>query len=95
MAENDDELQVVLAMDETLDFLIAAGFRKPVSRLSLSDCPDLISVLLDYHLMAKVKTEMDQFIDGLRTFNFLDMLRADPNVWRPFFIRDTSRVTPG
>lgn len=82
-------------MDEALDFLLATGFRKPVSTLSLSDCPDLISTLLDFHLMAKVKTEMDQFIEGLRTFNFLDMLRADPNMWRPFFIRDTSHLTPG
>lgn len=95
MVENNDELRVLFGMDEALDFLLTTGFRKPVSMLSLNDRPDLISALLDYHLMARVKTEMDQFIDGLHTFNFLDMVREDPTMWRSFFVRNTSGLTPG
>lgn len=60
-AENDDEVKVVFAIDEGIDLLSATGFRKPFCSLQLSDRPSILSALIDYHLMVKVKTEMDQF----------------------------------
>ena len=71
-AENDDELRRIFAMDEVLDLLMIKGFHKAISKLSIADRSDLIAALLDYHLMAKVKAEMDQFLEGLSTFQFLD-----------------------
>ena len=46
---------------ENMDLVVQTGFRKPLIHLTIKDRHDLISSLLDYHLMAKVKTEMDQF----------------------------------
>ena len=45
--------------------------------------------------MAKVKTEMDQFRDGLNMFAFLDMVKADPEMWRPYFMCGDTSLTPG
>ena len=52
-------------------------------------------VLLDFHLMARVKTDMDQFRDGLNMFGFLDMVKTDPEIWRPYFMCEDAKLTPG
>ena len=57
------DIKVVFAMDEAFEALVATGFRKAVCNLGL--CSSITPMLLDFHLMAKVKTEMDQFRDGL------------------------------
>ena len=45
--------------------------------------------------MTKVKTEMDQFHEGLNTFGFLDMVKENPEMWKPYFVCDDSNLTPG
>ena len=59
-AENYD-VKLLFAMHEALDLLTMSGFRKPVCHHSIPDCFNLSAALLDYHLMAKVKAEMDHF----------------------------------
>ena len=71
----------VLSMDEGLDLLTATGFRKAVSCLTLGDRHDVISALLDYHLMGKVKAEMDQFMEGLETLGFFDAVKRNPKLF--------------
>ena len=82
-------------MDEGLDLLVATGFRKPVCSLTLSDRPSVINALLNYHLIAKVKTELDQFREGLDTFGFFYMVKRDPDIWKPFFVFSVNHLTPG
>ena len=94
-SENDDEVREVFSTDEELNLLMTTGFRKPVTHLTVADCGDIISGLVDYHLMSKVKAEMDQFCKGLETFQFLDMLRANPKIWEPYFTHIESNLTPG
>ena len=50
-----------------MDLLMTTGYRKAVATLSINDCAALSAALLDYHLMAKVKAEVDQFCEGLKT----------------------------
>ncbi len=54
-----------------MDYDFEADYRKPVSNVSLSDKEQIISVLLDYHLLIKVKCCIDQFIEGLEILNYL------------------------
>ena len=54
-----------------VDYDFEADYRKPVSNVSLSDKEQIISVLLDYHLLIKVKCCIDQFIEGLEILNYL------------------------
>lgn len=94
-AENDDDVKLVFAVDEAFDALVATGYRKAVCSLGLPDCPNIIRALLDFHLMAKVKTEMDQFREGLNTFQFLDLVKANPEMWKPYFMYSGTSLTPG
>ena len=92
-AENDDDLRVCLSIDECLELLLATGFCKPVCNLALDDRPNIIAALLHYHLIARVKAELDQFIEGLSTHDFLNIVRKDPNMWKPFFVHSNSKLT--
>ena len=78
-----------------MDLVVQTGFRKPLIHLTIKDRHDLISSLLDYHLMAKVKTEMDQFKEGLQTFSFLDIVRENPDLWKKYFLKTDETLTPG
>ena len=66
-------------MDEALEMLYATGYHKPVNSLAVEDKADLQSVLLDYHCFLKVKSEMDQFVEGLGTTGVLNFLRNSPS----------------
>lgn len=93
--ENDDDIKVVFAIDEGMDLLLATGFRKAVCHLTLSDRPAILSALMDYHLMAKTKVEMDQFKDGLTALGFLDTVRENPEMWEQFFVHKNALLTAG
>ena len=74
---------------------MATGFRKPVCSLKITDRPAILSALVEYHLMAKMKAEMDQFKEGLNVLGFLDTVRRKPDMWEPFFMYHESKVTAG
>ena len=93
--ENDDDIKVVFAIDEGMDLLLATGFRKAVCNLTTSDRPAILSALMDYHLMAKTKAEMDQFREGLTALGFLDTVRKNPEMWESFFVHKNSSLTAG
>lgn len=78
-----------------MDLLLVSGFRRPVSSLTLKDCQSLKQALLNYHLIAKVKAELDQFKEGLHLFEFYDLLLSDPEMWKPFFLYSSNDLTPG
>lgn len=63
--ENEDELRMTFSIDEAMSLLVEAGFHKPVCHFKLLDKSIIRQVLVDYHLMVKVKMHMDQFADGL------------------------------
>lgn len=94
-AESDDKIQEALSTDEAIDALYSTGYTKATKSLTLTDRMDLLSVLLDYHLMAKVKSELDQFRNGLNTFEFIDHVKQNPAVWRPYFVPSSNVLTAG
>ena len=57
-------MKAVLAIEEVQDFIFQTGFRKAIKDLTVDNKKELTSIMVDYHLMAKVKCCMDQFIDG-------------------------------
>ena len=68
-----------------MDLLAATGFCKPLCNLKIADRPAIVSAPVEYHLMAKMKAEMDQFKEGLSALGFLDTVRRKPDMWEPFF----------
>lgn len=94
-AESDSDIQEAFGTDEAMDTLYATGYAKATTHLALTDRTDLLNVLLGYHLMAKVKSEMDQFLSGLNTFNLLDHIRQNPVLWKPYFAPPSQQLTAG
>lgn len=82
-------------MDEAMDMLTATGFRKAVSWLTLSDRSNVVSALLGFHLMGKVKAEMDQLREGLEVLGFLTALKKNPKLFELFFVFRKKNLTPG
>lgn len=70
----------MFAIDEGMDLLVATGFHKPVCSIKITDCPAILSALVEYHLMAKMKAEMDQFKEGLDVLGFLDVVRRNTDM---------------
>ena len=52
-------------MDEAATMLADIGYRKPVTKLTVTDIEALKCALVDHHCMLKVKAYIDQFIEGL------------------------------
>ncbi len=90
-------MRATLSIDEIGDLLYQADYRKPVQHVTVDDKSQLVSVILDYHLMVKVKCCLDQFMEGLETLDVLSRLQSNSNVWKPFFVPDDaeSSITPG
>ena len=84
-----------LSIDEEEILLCETGYRKPVCSLKLVDKPSLLATLLDYHLMIKVKAEMDQFKEGLHTLGFYEDFKSNPFLWEPYFMNVNEQLTSG
>ena len=84
-----------LAIDDISDFLLQTGYRKPISSLVATDKQEVISALLDYHIMLKVKGAMDQYMAGLEALGLLERIRENPSVWKALFTKPSHRLTPG
>lgn len=93
--ECDDDIRMCFATDEGEALISETGFRKPLSRLTISDRQAIIELLLDYYMMVKVKAEMDQFKDGLQVLGFLKSLQENPDLFRQYFINVEVPLTAG
>ena len=94
-AEDSVQLKAVLAIDEVQDLLLQTGFRKPVTLLAIAD-KEVLSAIIDFHFMAKVKCVMDQFMEGLKAVGLLAKIQLQPAVWEPMFVHCNSHdITTG
>ena len=71
------------------------GFSKSIDELQLSDKPRVLFALIDYHLMVKVKAEMDQYKEGLETLGFMQTLKTNPDEWQSYFMAKKKDLTAG
>ena len=61
----------------------------------MSNREELIRSLTLYHLIIKVKSSMDQFVDGLEDVGLLQLIRKNPEVWKAIFVRKGVSLTAG
>lgn len=61
----------------------------------MGDQEEITSILLDYHLIIKVKCCLDQFVDGLEVLNIHTELKRNPDLWKPIFVQHASSLTTG
>ena len=75
--------------------LLETGFRKALCHLTTADKPVLKATLRDYHSLIKIKPELDQFSDGLKTLGVLDLIQKYPSLMSPLFIYQQSSLNKG
>ncbi len=73
-----------------MDMISQSGFSKPLMSVTKTNQSELVASIVLYHLMIKVKSSMDQFLDGLQSISLLNLLRDDPEVWKPLFVNEKS-----
>ena len=77
---------------ENFDALVASGFAKPTSTLSLDDKCIILHTLCLHHTLLVCKAETDQFIEGLKSLGVLDSIRKHMTMLKPFFCIEQRRV---
>ncbi|KAL5469173.1 hypothetical protein EMCRGX_G030387 [Ephydatia muelleri] len=81
-----EEIQAVFSEDIAISYLAECGYTQPISTLQWKMKDDIVSTLIDYHLILKVKACMDQFCEGLETLGVGSIVRKNPSVLRQFFV---------
>ena len=51
--------------------------------------------MIDYHVMVKVKAEMDQYKESFETFKFMQMLKTNTEEWQLHFMTKKKDLTAG
>lgn len=94
-AENDMDIKAVFAIEEISDLLIQTGYRKPIPSLRMADKQTVITAMLNYHMMLKVKCAMDQYMEGLAELHLLERIQNNPSLWMPLFTNKSEKLTAG
>ena len=72
--------------DENLGLLLDTGYSKPISTVTLVDRNKISDVLKKYHCLIKVKAEIDQFIEGLRSLNIEHYIQSYSELMKVLFV---------
>lgn len=94
-AEDEAELQAALAIEELQDLLWQTGWKKPISTTTVTDKSDIITTMIRYHLLVKVKGPMDQFVDGMLALDLAQRVKQNPSLWEPLFTAKHEYITIG
>ena len=73
--------------------LVEAGYTKPLNQLLLSDRDEIVSILVSFHLLLKVKAVMDQFREGLELRGLLHFMTKYTDLLRPLFVDENRPLT--
>ena len=88
-------MQRVFVIDEIQSLVYKTGNRRPLPGIKLEDKKDLISTLISYYSMIRVKAAMDQFCFGLQSLELYQEIKFDPLMWDKFFIATKVKLTAG
>ena len=88
-----DDLKAVFNEDGPRMLLMECGYFAPLNSLDLK--PLILSTILDFHLMLKVKASMDQFLEGLQTLGVLSEVKSQPLLFEPLFLYAKLNIDAG
>ena len=96
-AEGDDQLRSLFNDTDNESILLETGFRLALCRLTCADKEVIKSAIRDYHSLIKIKTELDQFSDGLKMLGVLQAVKEHPDLMAPLFTKHETakRVNKG
>lgn len=71
---------------KAMGMLTATGFRRLVSTIKHEEQQSLITTLTNYHCLLKVKSKMDQFLEGLDSLGIHQGIKNQPDVLQRLFV---------
>ena len=90
--QDDMALRAIFCNDNYSSLVIDTGYRKPLTMIELSDREELTLTLRHYYTMIRGQVELDQFIVGLKTYQVLEMMQANPELMKPLFMSHEGTV---
>lgn len=90
LAEGDDQLRSLFNDLDNESILLETGFRLALCHLTCADKKLIKSAIRDYHSLVKIKPELDQFADGLKTLGVLEAMKKQPSLMTPLFTKHES-----
>lgn len=91
-AKTVEEMRVLLDSDD-FEFRFDVGVSDFSMKLELSDCDRIIQSLATYFTIVRVKAQIDQMIDGLKTLGVYDLIRANPSAMYNLFVFQSEPIT--
>lgn len=93
-AATDDEGLCATLEDETMaDYFTQTGYLKAVT---IANRNEIVNVMAIYHTILKVKAQLDQFLEGLKSLLIDKQIKLHPDVMQPLFVYQPSKkVTAG
>lgn len=70
---------------DNLDFIVDAGFSKPLSSITMEIKEELVKVLCLHHILLKAKAELDQLKEGLQSLGVLNIMKNSPSFFLSLF----------
>ena len=92
--ESDESLRVLFQSPEYEPVLLEIGYRKPLTSLQIVD-KTRIKQTLKAQVLLRMKAEIVQFCDGLRTCEVIEYTRKYPTLMAPRFMQTLVSLTPG
>ena len=92
-AKEDKEAQEIAL--NACDILVECGYTKPLCTLKLNDVSQLIKNATLHSAILKIKSELDQFVDGIDEAGVLDSIRKYPDLFRPLFVSSGTTLSSG
>lgn len=78
-------MRTLLDSDE-FDIRYDIGVSQPTSSLQLIDCDQIVQSFATHFSIMRVKAELDQIVEGLKTLDLLDLIHSNPNRMRSLFV---------
>ena len=93
-AATDDESLCAALEDETMaDYFYQTGYQKAVKMVNRNE---IIEVMAIYHTIVKIKAQIDQFMEGLKTLLLDQQIRRNPDAMLPLFVpQPDKKLTAG
>ena len=86
VVQSDQELIDLFKNLRLEGLLLKTGYSKPLTTLCMDDQKSIISSVIDYHCMIKMKAAIDQLVEGLEAGGVYKYIQEDSEMFKAFFV---------
>lgn len=91
-ASSDAEKLKELWEGEDYLFRFDIGIYQPCTAINAESIDNILQLFANHYLISSVKAELDQFLDGLRVLDVIDLIRSNPNKMKQLLVYSEPEV---